>query len=72
MANDGFKLNTNFVACAIFTMLSVISFFQINSYWADKNNFNGIFGWLGIGIVLAIVAIYWLYRTIKSSTGTGG
>lgn len=72
MAKDGFKMNTNFIACVIFAFLSVISFFQINSYWADKNHFNGLLGWTGLGIVFALAAIYWLYRTIKSSTGTGG
>ena len=29
-------------------LASIIKLFQINSYWADKHNFNGLFGWLGI------------------------
>jgi hypothetical protein len=51
---------------AVFT--SVISFFQINSYWADKNNFNGFFGWLGIGIVFGIAAIYCLSKVSKAGS----
>lgn len=46
---------------------SAISFFQINSYWADKHHFNGVFGWLGIGIALGLGAIYSLYKTTENS-----
>lgn len=46
---------------------SVISFFQINSYWADKHNFNGVFGWLGIGIILGLGCIYTLYKVSKNA-----
>ena len=53
-------------------LLSIISFFQINSYWADKHNFNGIIGWLGIGIVLGLAAIFFLYKSVTTSTGKGG
>lgn len=64
-----------FVLMAIFAFGSVISFFQINSYWADKHHFNGFIGWLGIGIALGLVAIYFLYRVAKqagsSSSGSG-
>lgn len=64
-----------FICMAIFAFGSVISFFQIDSYWADQHHFNGIIGWLGIGIVLGLVAIYFLYRVIKQagsgSSGTG-
>ena len=48
---------------------SVISFFQINSYWADQNNFNGVFGWLGIGIVTAAVAVFCLTKVSKYGGG---
>lgn len=56
--------------------ISIISFFQINSYWSDKHHFNGLFGWLGIGIVTGLLAIWQLYYVIKqggggSSTGIG-
>lgn len=64
-----------FICMAIFAFGSVISFFQIDSYWADQHHFNGFIGWLGIGIVLGLIAIYFLYRVIKqagsSSSGTG-
>lgn len=56
----------------IAAFVSVISFFQINSYWADKNNFNGLFGWLGIGIVAALFAVFFLYKVKTTSTGKGG
>lgn len=51
---------------------SIISFFQINSYWADKNNFNGLFGWLGIGIVSGLAAVFFLWKANKTSSGRGG
>lgn len=56
----------------ITAFISVISFFQLNSYWADKHHFNGIFGWLGIGIVFGIAAAYCLYKVKTTTTGTGG
>lgn len=55
-----------FAAMVVTALLSVISFFQINSAWADKNNFNGFFGWLGIGIVLGLAAVYCLYKVNQS------
>lgn len=54
----------------VFAFLSVISFFQINSAWADKHHFNGLFGWLGLGIVFGLIAIYGLYNVAKNA-GTG-
>lgn len=51
----------------VFAFSSVISFFQINSYWADKHHFNGLFGWLGIGIVTGVIACYGLYKVSKNS-----
>ena len=62
---------TWFALMASFAFLSVGSFFQINSYWSDKNHFNGVFGWLGIGIVSGLIAIYCLYKVTKN-TNTGG
>ena len=61
------KLNPWFIATAIFAFASIISFFQIGSYYADKNNFNGVVGFLGIGIVSALIACYCLYKTSKTS-----
>ncbi len=52
-----------FAVMAITAGLSVVSFFQINSYWADKNKFNG--GWTVIGIVLGLAAVVALYKVIK-------
>ena len=61
-----------FWVTAIFAFGSVISFFQINSYKADKNNMNGLFGWLGIGIVLGLVAIYFLITKVMKYGDGGG
>lgn len=52
----------------VFAFLSIISFFQINSYWADTHNFNGLFGWLGIGIVTGLAAVYGLYKVSQAGT----
>lgn len=52
--------------------ISVVSFFQINSAWADAHHFNGLFGWLGIGIVFGLAAVYCLYKVVTTSTGKGG
>ncbi len=51
----------------VFAFGSMISFFQINSAWADANNANGIAGFLGLGILLGITAIYFLFRVIKQA-----
>lgn len=59
-----------FAIMVLFAFGSVISFFQINSAWADANNANGITGFLGLGILLGIAAVYFLFRVVKQS-GTG-
>ncbi len=51
---------------------SGISFFQINSAWADDHHFNGIIGWSGLGIVFGLAAIYCLYKVAKNSNPGGG
>lgn len=51
----------------VFAFASMISFFQINSDWADRHNFNGLFGWLGIGIVFGLVSVFGLYKVNKNS-----
>lgn len=56
-----------FIFMAIFAFASVISFFQINSAWADEHNFNGLFGWLGIGLVSAAIAVFGLVKTVQNS-----
>lgn len=57
-----------YVFMTVFAFLSVMSFFQINSYWADKHNFNG--AWLVIGIVLGGLAILGLAK-VSGKSGTG-
>ena len=52
-----------FVVMTIFAFASVISFFQINSAFADKHNANTAF--LIGGIVLGLVAVYSLIKTMK-------
>lgn len=54
---------TAWVVVIIAAFASVISFFQINSAWADKHHFNT--GWLVIGIVAGIVAIISLIKVVK-------
>ena len=66
------KMNPWFTAMVIFAFASIISFFQIDSAWADAHKFNGFVGWLGIGIVTGLVAIFCLYKVSKTSTGQGG
>ncbi len=62
-----FWLNKWFGFMVIAAFVSIISFFQINSAWADEHNFNG--KWLVIGIVFALVAIFSLYKANKTSGG---
>jgi hypothetical protein len=52
---------------AIFAFISVISFFQVNSAWADDHNFNT--GWKVIGAITGLIAIYCLTKTAKSGGG---
>lgn len=58
-----------FAAMTVCAFISVISFFQINSFWADNNNFNGLKGWLGIGIVFGLVAVFCLNKVAKAGSG---
>lgn len=55
---------TSWVILVVAAFLSVISFFQINSAWADAHNFNT--GFILIGIVLALVAIGCLVKVAKT------
>lgn len=55
--NKGMKY---WVAMAILAFASVISFFQINSYQADKHHLNGF--WTIAGIILALGACFCLYK----------
>lgn len=56
-----------FIFMTVFAFASVISFFQIDSAWADAHDFNGLFGWLGIGILTGLTAIFGLYKTNQKS-----
>lgn len=49
--------------------IAVISFFQVNSWWADQHHFNG--WWKVIGIFFGVVAIAFLIKANRSSTGVG-
>lgn len=64
--------NPWYIAMVVAAFVSMISFFNINSYWADQHHFNGIAGWLGIGILFALLAIFFLYKANKTSTGKAG
>ena len=44
---------------------SAISFFQVNSYSADKHHVNGL--WVVAGVVFGLATLYELYLVIKSS-----
>ena len=65
-------INPWFTGMVVFSFLGVGSLMQIDSYWADKHHFNGIFGWLGIGIVSLLTALYCAKKVNDTSTGTGG
>lgn len=56
-----------FALTVVFAFLSVISFFNINSYYGDTHHFNGVFGFLGLGIVLGGIATFGLSKVIKNS-----
>lgn len=48
------------VLMVLSTFASVISFFQVNSYFADKHSLNGLFTFSGI--VLGLFAMFSLYK----------
>jgi hypothetical protein len=54
-----------FIITAVLAFLSVISFFQVNSYWADQNSFNT--GWKIIGGIFGLGAVYSLFKAVKNS-----
>lgn len=55
------------IITVIFAFISVVSFFQVNSAWADAHHFNT--GWKVIGAVTGLVAIFCLYKTAKAGGG---
>lgn len=54
---------------AVTGFASFISFFHINSYFADTHNANTIF--TIAGVVLALASIFCMYKVSKN-TNTGG
>lgn len=62
--------NPWFGLSVITAFAGMISYFQINSYSADKHHLNGF--WLVTGIVFTLVAGYCMYKAKETSTGTGG
>lgn len=64
MKNWGAKHWIRFAAA--FGFASFISFCQIDGAWADAHHFNGLFGWLGIGIITGLAAIYGGYKMTKT------
>ncbi len=63
------RLNKYFAGGAVCAFLSVISFFTINSYFADKHHVNGLF-WIA-GFLFAAGAIYFYWK-LTQTTGGGG
>lgn len=59
-----------FTAMVVFAFISIISFFQIDSAWADAHKFNT--GWLVIGIVAGVAAVFCLWKASTKTTGHGG
>lgn len=70
MANKKWTAWQWFMVVAVFAFGSIISAFQVNSAWSDAHNFNGLFGWIGVSIVLGLIALYLLIVkvVIKSNT----
>lgn len=62
--------NPWFILSVLAAFIGMISYFQINSYKADKNGLNGF--WLITGIVFTLGAIYLMYKAYKTSSGRGG
>lgn len=61
------SVKTKFYIGAILAFISVISFFNISSFWADTHNTNGLL--TGVGIAFGIAAIGFIVSGISSSKG---
>lgn len=68
MANDK-KVSLFWKLAGAFGFASFISFFQINSAFADKHHINGV--WIVAGIGLGLAAIYSMYQAFQNSGGGG-
>lgn len=62
------SIKVRFALMSLLAMISVVSFFHIDSYIADKHDINYLF-WLG-GFTFAALAI-WNLAIIMKSAGTG-
>lgn len=63
-------VNPWYIGAVAAAFISIISFFQIDSARADKNNLNGF--WLVVGIVFIVGAAVLLYKANDTSAGRGG
>jgi hypothetical protein len=63
------KAQHYFLLMVLSAFVSVITFFKVDSYWADTHDFNGSL--IAIGVVFGLVAGFFLYKVIKNSN-TGG
>lgn len=59
-----------FAVSSAIAILAMISFFQVNSYWADQHHFNT--GWKVIGAILTIVSGLIMYFKVAKKSNTGG
>jgi FtsH-binding integral membrane protein len=58
-----------FAFMTVFAFASVICFFNVNSYFADKHRINALF--IVFGILFAILAVYGL-KKVNDVAGTKG
>ncbi len=64
---DAKKQKKFWALAGIFGFASFISFFQINSYAADKHHLNTV--WIIAGIVAGLASIYCMGQAFKNSGG---
>ena len=57
-------------ATIVSLFLCLISFFQVNSAFADKHNINGV--WIVLGSIFAISTLYCGRKAAKTAPGQGG
>lgn len=55
-------------ATVVLAFVGIISFFQVNSYFADKNNINWLFK--VIGTVGVVGALYCVYKGVANPPGS--
>jgi hypothetical protein len=63
------KLTTksSFRIAAAFAFLAMIMFFNINSTFGDAHNFNGLKGFLGLGILSTVSSLFFMYLAVKKA-----